>query len=161
MSEAKKEAIREKKVRVRQELLSVLQGLNEAEWETAVYAEDHMWTISDILRHLVNAERGMTGLITQFREGNNPVPADFDRERFNRRTVEKTKDKSPAQLMAELAENETAFLNVLAGLADDDWAKNGRHASLHILTIEQICHLIPDHEQDHIQHIRQALESAA
>lgn len=150
----KKRAIREKKVRVRQELLELLQRLNENEWETAVYAADTEWTISDILRHLVNAEKGMAGLITQFQQGNDPVPPDFDRERFNKRIVEKTKEKSPAQLMAELEVNQAAFLAALDSFTEEDWGKNGRHASLHILTIEQICHLIPDHEQTHIQHIR-------
>ena len=150
----KKRAIQEKKVRVRQELLELLQQLNENEWETAVYAEGTEWTISDILRHLVNAEKGMTDLITQFQQGNDPVPPDFDRERFNKRVVEKTKEKSPAQLMAKLEVNQAAFLAALDHLSEEDWGKNGRHASLRILTIEQICHLIPDHEQTHIQHIR-------
>ncbi|MCB8945155.1 MAG: maleylpyruvate isomerase N-terminal domain-containing protein [Ardenticatenaceae bacterium] len=159
MSDAKKEAIREKKIRVRQELLAVLAGLGEAEWETAVYAENNEWTISDIVRHLVNAEKGMTGLITEFQQGNNPVPPDFDIERFNKRVVEKAKEKSQAELLAEFAANHETFLAVLAGLGDDDWEKNGRHASLQILTIEQICHLIPDHEQTHLAHIQQAIRS--
>lgn len=158
MSEAKKAEIREKKLRVRQELMTVLHGLSEAEWETAVYIQGTQWTISDLLRHLVNAERGMTNLINQFLQGNDPVPADFDRERFNKRIVEKTKDKSPAELMAELEENEAVFLETLVVITEDDWTKKGRHASLRIMTIEEICHLIPDHEQAHLQEIQQALK---
>ena len=157
MTEAKKSEIREKKIRVRQELVGLLQGLSETEWETAVYIENNPWSISDILRHLVNAERGMTGLIAQIQQGNDPVPADFDRERYNQRTVQKTKEKSPAQLMGELEENEASFLETLATIGEDDWTKKGRHASLRILTIEEICHLIPDHEQAHIRDIQKAL----
>ena len=157
MSEAKKAEIREKKIRVRQELVSVLQGLGEADWETAVYTDGSRWTISDLLRHLVNAERGMTGLINQFRQGQDPVPADFDRERYNNRIVEKARHKSPTELIAELEENEAVYLETLAALTEDDWPKKGRHASLRIMTIEEICHLIPDHEQAHLLDIQKAL----
>jgi hypothetical protein len=157
MSEAKKAEIRAKKIRIRQELMALLQGLSETEWETAVYADGADWKISDILRHLVNAERGMTTLITQFLQGNDPVPADFDRERYNQRIVQKSKEKSPAELMAELEENEAAFLETLTTITEADWNKKGRHASLHILTIEELCHLIPDHEQSHILDIQKAL----
>ena len=161
MSETIKAEIREKKIRVRQELMSVLQGLSEAEWETAVYTDGSRWTISDLLRHLVNAERGMTTLINQFLQGQDPVPADFDRERYNNRIVEKAKQKSPTELMAELVENEALFLETLAALTENDWQKKGRHASLHVLTIEEICHLIPDHEQAHLLDIQKALNTFA
>ena len=161
MSETKKAEIREKKIRVRQKLVAVLQGLNEAEWETAVYTDGGRWSISDLLRHLVNAERGMTTLINQFRQGQDPVPADFDRERYNNRIVEKAKQKSPTELMAELVENEALFLEALAALTEGDWQKKGRHASLRILTIEEICHLIPDHEQAHLLDIQKALNAFA
>ena len=157
MLDMKKAALREKKVNVRRELLSVLEGLSGKEWETAVYAEDTKWTISDILRHLVSAEKGMTSLIVQFQQGNNPVPPDFDRERYNKRIVEKAKEKSPTELLAEMEENQAQFLEVLASLTDEDWQKNGRHASLNIYTIEELCHLIPDHEQNHLQHIQNAI----
>jgi uncharacterized damage-inducible protein DinB len=161
MSETKKAEIREKKIRVRQELMSVLQGLSEAEWEMAIYTGGGHWTISDLLRHLVNADRGMTTLINQFRQGQDPVPADFDRERYNNRIVEKAKQKSPTELMAELVENEALFLETLAALTESDWQKKGRHASLHVLTIEEICHLIPDHEQAHLLDIQKALNAFA
>jgi hypothetical protein len=161
MSETKKAEIREKKIRVRQELMSVLQGLSEAEWEMAIYTDGTHWTISDLLRHLVNAERGMTDLINQIRQGQDPVPADFDRERYNNRIVEKAKQKSPTELMAELVENEALFLETLAALTESDWQKKGRHASLHVLTIKEICHLIPDHEQAHLLDIQKALNAFA
>ena len=157
MSELKKAEIREKKIRVRQALLSLLRGLSDEEWQTAVYIDDSFWSISDILRHLVNAERGMTELINHFIQGNDPVPADFDRERYNNRIIEKTKEKSPTELLAELEKNEATFLETLAAITENDWTKKGRHASLRIMTIEEVCHLIPDHEQAHLLDIQKAL----
>jgi len=35
-----------------------------------------------------------------------------------------------------------------------DVSLRGRHASLRIMTIEEICHLIADHEQTHVDEIR-------
>ena len=159
MSDDKKATIRAKKLQIRQALLTVLQGLSEAEWETAVYAEDTHWTVSDIVRHLVNAEKGMTGLITHFQQGNNPVPLDFDRERYNQRIIQKTKEKSPVELLAEIEKNQATFLAVLDSIKEEDWQKNGRHASLRIMTIEEVCHLIPDHELTHLEHIKVALRN--
>ncbi len=109
------------------------------------------------MRHLVNAEKGMTGLITQFQQDNNPVPLDFDREHYNQRIIQKTKEKNPAALLAEFEENQVVFLAVLDSIQEEDWQKNGRHASLRIMTIEEVCYLIPDHEHTHLEHIKAAL----
>jgi uncharacterized protein (TIGR03083 family) len=160
MADSKKAEIREKKLRVRQELLDLLQGLSEAQWETAVYLDDQTWSITDLLRHVVNAERGMTGLITQFQQGNNPVPPDFDRERYNLSTVRKAQEKSPHQLITELETNQAQYLSALDSLADEDWGKTGRHASLRIMSIEEILHLIPHHEESHLVEMRTALQDA-
>ena len=86
--------------------------------------------------------------------GGEGVPPDFDLTRWNRRVVAKLQDKGPADLLAGMAANREALFAFMDTLADDDWAKEGRHASLHILSIEQVCHLIADHEKAHIAEIR-------
>ncbi|MEZ4590398.1 MAG: hypothetical protein R3D55_04555 [Chloroflexota bacterium] len=63
--------------------------------ETAVCHEDTTWTITDILRHLVDSENGMTGMMMQWLQGKDPVPADFDLERWNNRAIRKTAEKAP------------------------------------------------------------------
>jgi hypothetical protein len=68
--------------------------------------------------------------------------------------VAKLQDKGPADLLAGMAANREALFTFIDALADDDWAKQGRHASQRILSIEQVCHLIADHEQAHIAEIR-------
>lgn len=143
----------------RDALLSFLQSLDETEWETAVQSEDAEWAISDIVRHLVNAEKGMTGLIVQFQQGKDPVPPDFDRERYNKRIVEKTKDLTPVQLMEAMVENRTKLLAVIETLNEEDWQKKGRHASLNIYTVEEVCHIIADHEALHLADIKKAIEA--
>ena len=154
---SKKEEVVEKLAEARAPLWAFLQALDEAQWETAVQTEDAQWTISDIVRHLVNAESGMTGLIIQFQQGNDPVPPDFDRERYNKRIVEKTKALTPPQLLEAMTTNRAKLLQVIDTLTDDDWQKNGRHASLNIYTIEEVCQIIAGHEELHLLDMKKAL----
>jgi len=156
MNDPKPEII-QKLNETRAELLAFLRRLDEAQWETAVYSEGETWTAADVVRHLVNAESGMTGLIVQWQMGNDPVPPDFDLARFNKSVVARAKNKTPAELLAEMETNRANLLQVIDGLEEDDWQKNGRHASRQILTIEQTCRLIADHEATHLQDLQAGL----
>ena len=156
MSDPKTDII-EKLNETRGALMVFLQGLDETQWETAVYSEGETWTATDVVRHLVNAESGMTGLIVQWQKGNDPVPPDFDLARFNQNAVAKNKDKTPAELLAEMETNRANLLQVIAGLEEDDWQKSGRHASLKIMTIEQTCNLIAGHEALHLKDLQAEL----
>jgi len=132
-------------------------GFDDGMWETAVYADDAAWSIADLLRHLTDAERGMTRLMEIIREGGEGVPADFDLSRWNKRVVEKLSDQAPADLLQTMTANRKKLQQFLTTIEPDDWQKKGRHGSGRILTIEQICHLIADHEASHIQDIRKAI----
>ena len=155
MSQDKKEVIKDKLTAVRQETVRVLGGLTEEQWHAPVYTDEGAeWRVIDVVRHVADSERGMTALMAQVQGGGTGVPADFDLHRWNRRVVAKQQDKGPADLLADMAANREALLTFMDSLADDDWAKEGRHASLHILSIEQVCHLIADHEKAHIAEIR-------
>ena len=141
-------------------LMAFFEGLDGADWGTAVYDEETQWTVADILRHLVDAERGMTDLMSQWQQGRNPVPADFDLARWNNRVIQKTAEKSPDDLLAELRENRIKLLSFIGTIQEDDWARQGRHASLRILTIEEVCHLIGDHEMSHLKVMQEAVTAS-
>ena len=157
MIDSKKTEIVNKLNATRSALLAFFNGLEEWAWGTAVYHEETNWTISDILRHLVDAERGMTGLIAQWQQGKDPVPPDFDLARWNNRAIQKTAEKSPDELLTELQENRRNLLNLVETIQPADWAKQGRHGSLHIMSIEQVCHLIADHELAHLAVMEEAV----
>jgi uncharacterized protein (TIGR03083 family) len=157
MTDSTKTMVLARLTAAREPLLACLQELDEVQWQTAVQSEDAQWSIADIVRHLNNAESGMIGLIQQWRIGNNPVPADFDLSRFNQRAVQKTQNLTPAELLAALQSNRQQLLTVIDSLEPDDWAKNGRHGSLQILTIEQVCLTIAGHEEIHLADIQTAL----
>ena len=154
MSEDKKSAVKQKLTAVREETYPTLGGLADEQWNRVAYSEGAEWRVADILRHVADSEKGMTALMIQVKAGGEGVPPDFDLSRWNQRVVTKLQDKSPQALLEGMADNRAALFAFIDTLADDDWAKQGRHASLHILTIEQVCHLIADHEQTHVDEIR-------
>jgi hypothetical protein len=158
MTDSKKVAIIRKLNEARAGLLAFFTQLEPEAWETAVYHEESNWTITDILRHLVDAERGMTGLISQWQQGKNPVPPDFDLERWNNRVIQKAADKSSTELLIEFNENRSKLFTLIKTIQPEDWAKQGRHGSLRIMSIEEVCHLIADHERDHLRAMAQAKE---
>ncbi|NJL55631.1 DinB family protein, partial [bacterium] len=65
------------------------------------------------------------------------------------RVVQKAAEKTPNDLVAEFRQNRINLLSFIDTLHDEDWHKQGRHGSLRIMSIEEVCHLIADHELDH------------
>lgn len=157
MAERKNVEIATQLNEARAELMAFFEGLDEGSWETAVYHEGTTWTVADIVRHLVDAERGMTRMMAQWQQGKDPVSADFDLERWNNRVVQKAAEKSPDELLAEFRQNRINLLSFIDTIQDEDWGKQGRHSNLRIMSIEEVCHLIANHELDHLRVIKETL----
>ena len=157
MTQTKKEVIQAKLSAIRDELNATVRALTPEQWSTKAYSEGSEWQVIDILRHVADSERGMTSLMIQIKGGGDGVPADFDLTRWNQRVVSKLADKGPQDLVDGMAQNRVALFAFIDELEDEDWGKKGRHASLKIMTIEEVCHLIADHEALHLAGIREAL----
>lgn len=152
-----KRAILDKLQAGRAALESALREVRGEAWATAVFSEETTWSVSDILRHLVDAEHSMTALMARIRDGGEGAPADFNLDRWNAGRVAKARDKTPAELLAALAHNRGELLKFIDALAEADWEKQGRHGSLRIMTLAEICQIIADHESAHAADIRRAL----
>ena len=158
MNDERKEAIKARLTTTREQLLATLDELTDEEWHGAAYSEEGGdWRVLDILRHVTDSERGMTAMMAQLKAGGAGVSDDFDLNRWNRRVVEKLQGKTAADMRAALVENRAALFAFIDTLDEEDWEKKGRHASGHILTIEQVCKLIARHERDHLAEIRAAV----
>jgi len=158
MSDERKEGIKARLTATREQLLATLDELTDEQWYGAAYSEESGdWKVLDILRHVTDSERGMTALMAQLKAGGSGVSDDFDLNRWNRRVVEKLQSKTAADLRAALIENRAALFAFIDTLDEEDWEKKGRHASGHILTIEQVCKLIARHERDHLAELRTAV----
>ena len=152
-----RETLRQHLLTSRAALLTCLTRLTEEQWQTVVFSDDNLWTSSVILRHLVDAQRGMISQIAQIQAGGTGVPEDFDLARWNARGVRKAQEKTPVELLGELEEGQTNALRLLETLQEGDWEKQGRLGSGRILTIAEIFQVIGSHEANHAQDISQAL----
>ncbi|MFZ0545968.1 MAG: DinB family protein [Candidatus Promineifilaceae bacterium] len=153
----RKEVVLEKLERVRASLLDLVGTIEDEQWERKVFSEEEAWRVSDLLRHVVSAEHSMTRLIENIRDGGEGASPDFDLMRWNASRVQKAIQKSVSDLTADLAKNRTYLLGVIQNLSEDDLDKKGRHGSMRIMSIEEILHLIADHEEHHMGDIQQAI----
>jgi hypothetical protein len=101
----------------------------EREWALAIYSEGDMWSAADVLRHLTEAERGMTRLIEIIIQGGEGVPAGFDLNRYNAGAVRRSRSLSVDDLINSMRANREALLVLIAGLTDTDLERVGRHGS--------------------------------
>ena len=160
MIDEKKEPLKEKLSRARDELLQWTRTLHESDWTQAVYAHDEVWTVRDVFCHLIWAEGGMARLIQQIRQGEEGVPADFDVNRYNARGVRKLQEKPLAELLSMMTKNRDWILQILDELSPEELQRKGRHGTLRIMSIEDVLHMIADHERQHLGDLRQAVSGA-
>lgn len=153
MTATKKDEIFAKLADSRSGMLELAATMTAEDWDKLAYSEGSEWRVIDILRHVVDSEKGMTALIVQLKAGGDGVPPDFDLNRWNQRSVTKMQEKSAADLLSDMEVNRANLLTVIDGLDEDDWSRQGRHASLKIMTIEEVCNLIADHERAHTEAI--------
>lgn len=152
-----KEMVKQDLIEARVQLLETIVGLSAEELETAVYSEETVWTVADLVRHLASAESSMTSLMQRIQAGADGVPPDFDLARWNASRIAKVKDKTPAEIIQSMSQNREQLFAFIDTLQPEDWDKQGRHGSLKIMTIAEICAVIAGHERQHSADIRQAL----
>jgi uncharacterized damage-inducible protein DinB len=141
----------------RQNLTRVLDQVGDR-WEEQVYADGLGWTVRQLLNHLVDSDRGHNAQAMNIAQGKDIIPEDFDVQRYNRRTTEKTADKSAEQARAELEEHRRQLYDWLDGIDESALDQKGRHASLRIMSVEEILLFQADHERAHTDDIARTLD---
>jgi hypothetical protein len=126
-------------------------------WDTPVYSDGAAWTVRQLAIHLMISDKGQTSTVMGIARGENPVPADFDLERYNRRSVEKRADASIEDVRASLAASFAEREQWLDTLDDAALDREGRHGSGRILSVAQILQVMADHERDHANDIAKVL----
>ncbi|MCB9436355.1 MAG: DinB family protein [Anaerolineales bacterium] len=127
-------------------------------WDEQVYSEGAAWNVKQLATHLAVSERGLAGQVIGIAEGREVIPADFDLERFNRRSVDKRVEMTIEQIREELAKARQELLAWVDSITDESILDNeGRHASMNIMSSEAILYQIADHERAHADDIAKAL----
>ena len=141
----------------RSALLETLHSLSPEQWEQVVFGEGDQWTVSTIVGHLIDSERGMSIHVHKIRKGEETLPPGFDLERWNAGVKQRVGSPSPAELLAGLAATRARTLQGLHSLAESDWERTGQHPSRGIITVEQYFETIAGHERMHLDHIKNAI----
>ncbi len=157
MTTNKQETWRKTLAQARQALLTLLNSLEPAQWDAAVFSENSPWTVATAVGHLIDGERGMSIQVHKIRKGEPTLPEGFDLERWNAGVQKRIGNPSPAELLAALDSTRAKTLEELAALKEEEWALSGRHPSRGVITIEQYYATIAGHDQLHMQDIKQAL----
>lgn len=150
----------EKLAQGREALLLFLEALDGEEWHLVVYDEPVVWTMKDVVAHLIQAEKSMVRLMDGIRQGEPGTPEDFDLAAFNQKGIARLGDRSVGELMEELAAARRQTITFMDGLQADDWGKAGRHAIGQLLTLQEISRLIGLHERGHLRDMQRVHDAA-
>lgn len=157
MSVDRKAEWQQKLAESRAALLALLTALQPEQWQQPVFSEGDTWTVTTVVSHLLDSERGMSIQIHKTRKGEETVPEGFDINRWNASVQKRVGNLSPAELLAGLEATRTKTLEVMNSLHDDDWARVGRHPTRGLITIEQYYETIYGHELSHADDMNRAL----
>jgi hypothetical protein len=150
------DAIKAKMDAARAHLNGVLDKVGDRT-EVQVYSDGAAWNVRQLAIHLSDADRGQSNLVKNIANGQDTIPADFDLDHYNKRSVEKRAEMTFEQARESLAATRQDLYDWLNGQDESILPKQGRHASLHILSIEQIFDVMANHERDHANDIAKAL----
>ena len=141
----------------RTHLNTVLDQVPADQWDRQIYSDGAQWTLRQLLIHLMLADKGQNNVVMGIAEGREVIPADYDLERYNKRSVEKQADATVDQARASLAASRQQLLDWLNQSDDSILDQQGRHASMQILTVAQIFNVMAGHETSHADDIARFL----
>ncbi|MBI5877675.1 MAG: DinB family protein [Chloroflexi bacterium] len=153
----RKAALKQDLQESRDALMKAVAGLSAAQWARPTAAEG--WSVKDVFAHLAYNQAGQGRLIRNILDGKGGTPANFDLEYYNRRGVEKQKEKSVEQLSVDLAASQADLLALVDALNDAQLDAQGTHASvMREVTVEEILRTVARHDREHTGHITDALK---
>ena len=128
------------------------------QWNAEVYTEGTTWTIRHMLSHLVTSERGLIKLFEQIRLGGEGASPDFSIDRYNAAQQARSKDLTPAEILAQYKEVRANSIAWISGLKDEELEIKGRHPFLDITTIREMIKMLYIHNQTHAGDMRKVLK---
>jgi len=133
-------------------------GLTDNQWKKEVYAEGSVWTIRNILSHLMTSERAFIKLLESIRQGGPGVPDEFVVDRYNASQQEKTKDLTPRELLEQYTAARAQMIEWVSGISDSDLERTGRHPFLGVTTLREMVKMVYIHNQTHYRDLRRVLK---
>lgn len=138
----------------RQELISLSRSLSPK--DLSITPEVGGWTVKDILSHVANSEAGLVATAARIAAGEAHAKPGFDLHAFNQREVEKRRERSIEELLAELDASRATMVKTLEGMTDEHLEAKGFMRSGLPIDVMAVFRRIGDHERTHCQEIRTA-----
>jgi hypothetical protein len=133
--------------------------LGDGEIAQVVYTTGPQWRARDILAHFVSAEQTLLIYGRQVLAGGSGAPDDFVIDEFNAIEVAGLRDEAPGALVAQFESARAATADMVAGMADADFDRIGRHPWFGRVPMEQMLKLVYRHNMLHERDVRRALET--
>ncbi len=124
-----------------------------------VQGHEDGWTTIDVVKHIVQSEKGMIQLIQKIILTGQGVPEDFDLNRYNKSQVKKLETISFGNLLEKLSQNKTDLVSLLDTVDESDYSKRGRHATGKLYSVEEIFQVIVDHDIYHLNQVLQHIQN--
>ena len=138
-------------------LSQTVEAVRDEDWSRVAHSDSAGWTVRDVLAHVAGAEPSLLAIITRAQAEGSFVPRpDFDLNFFNRRQVEKRREKSPRDLLAEMESDRAATLKLLMEISEAALDLPVRHPTYGDMTVEDVFRIIGFHERLHADEIRVA-----
>ena len=138
-------------------IVEYFEGLSDEQWLLEIYTEDTVWTIRNILAHLMTSERAFVKLFESIRQGGIGVTDEFVIDRYNARQQEKTKEFGTQELLQRFKSIREEMIVWVSEIDDSDLEKTGRHPFLGQTTLREMIKMVYLHNQIHYRDIKKAL----
>lgn len=136
----------------RDELLASLDGISRAGWTTGQASPG--WTAKDVLAHMAAWETRVAAHLPDLLADQGMRIAGVEADAFNAEQVALRQDRTPRELLGELADSRQRILEALAGASDDDLTRP-RAVPWGQVTIERwALQEIYEHDKDHAAQLR-------
>jgi DinB family protein len=110
------------------------------------------WSALETLTHLRDVIVHVYGLrIRRLLYEDAPVFADFDEEGYRRASLARA--EAAADILATVVAEHEQLARLLQTLPDADWAREGRHPSLGVMSIEFLARRVGEHAEEHARQI--------
>jgi uncharacterized damage-inducible protein DinB len=112
------------------------------------------WSIKDQVAHLAAANRGMFGIAKRMANGEDPkLPEGYDNDVFNARQVAKRKERTLAEICAEIDTTHSELLAFLDGLSPEQLTLMGEHPLFGQVVLRDLLVIIYTHQINHCKEI--------
>ena len=138
-------------------LIKTFESLSPAQRSMTLYADGMNWTLQDLVAHLGSAERAFLYYGRDILNGGEGAPEGFDINAFNNGEVGSLRDHTYEHLLDDLRAVRRETIDMVGRIADEDFARTGRHPFFGQMTIEEMFKLIYRHNMMHLRDVRRAI----